>query len=300
MKLPPLRATECFEAVARFNSFSQAANALNVTQSAVSHQVKILEDYLGELLLIRQGRRLSLTPVGERYYDEVTHALSTISHASEDIRVGESGKIRLSVYSSLAVKWLVPRLENLRQQHPELELSLNMVANDPEPSDQIADCYITIMQPKRGYVAELLYKELLYPVCGQKIWQSIQDKPLPAALWEQPLLAVESIFPQGGLNGDWDRWCKLGGFELPSNAKVQHFSHMLLAAEAAGYDQGITFLNQYMMSEQDKQKLVRIPMHELATGDSFYFVYKKSRAKQSAIIKLGRWLKQQCYDNDFE
>lgn len=296
MKLPPLRAAKCFEAVARYNSFSLAANAMNITQSAVSHQVKILEEYLGEQLLIRQGRRLSLTPIGERYFEEINIALSSISIASENIRVGESGQIRLSVYSSLAVKWLIPRLDSFRQQYPDLELSLNMVADDPVPSDQIADCFISVIPPKKGYHADLLYKETLYPVCSQKLWQSIKEQPLPEALWQQPLLSVKSMFVNGDYCDDWQRWCQLGGFSLPKEARLQNFSHLLLAAEAACYNQGITFLNQYMMTEHDKEHLVRIPMHELPTGDNYYFIYKKSRAKQSAIIKLGRWLKQQCYE----
>lgn len=297
MKLPPLRAVQSFEAVARFNSFSKAADALNVTQSAVSHQVKLLEEYLGENLFYRQGRLLSLTPLGERYFEEISNALINISNASQQIREGESGKVRLALYSSLAVKWLIPRLDNLRQQHPEIDLTLNMVADEPQCSDQVADCFITVNPPKRNFVSQFLYKEQLYPVCSHKIWQQIQDKPLPDALWEHPLLSVQSVFPDKQLGQDWLEWSKKGGFELPENARINHFSHMLLAAEAARYDQGITLLNHYFMTDQDRlDHFVRIPMHDLFTGDSFYFVYKKARASQSEIITLGRWLQQQCYD----
>lgn len=301
MKLPPLRSVQCFEAVARFNSFSKGADALNVTQSAVSHQVRLLEEYLGETLFHRQGRLLSLTPVGERYYEEVSNSLINLSHATQQIREGESGKVRLAIYSSLAVKWLIPRLENLRQQYPDIELMLNMVASEPEFSDQVADCFITICPPKRNFVRQFLYKERLYPVCSHKIWNQLQDKSLPDALWDYPLLSVQSVFPGEKSGADWSRWCEQGGFEMPQNVRVNQFSHMLLAAEAARYDQGITFLNNYFMSDQDRQQhYVRIPMHELHTGDSFYFVYKKARANQSDIVKLGRWLKQQCYEQDIE
>ncbi|MGF1757082.1 LysR substrate-binding domain-containing protein [Photobacterium sagamiensis] len=299
MKLPPLRAVQYFEAVARFNSFSKAAEALNVTQSAVSHQVRLLEEYLGENLFVRKGRLLSLTPIGERYFDDVSPSLLNISQASQQIREGEGGKIRLALYSALAVKWLIPRLENLRQLHPEIELTLNMVADEPECSDQVADCFITVMPPKRNFVSEFLYTERLYPVCSHKLWQQIQDKPLPEALWQHPLLSVESILKAKGK--DWQHWCERGGFELPATANMSYFSHMLLAAEAARYDQGITFLNNYLMTDQDRQQnLVRIPMHDLPTGDDFYFVYKKARANQSEIVTLGRWLKQQCYEQDID
>jgi len=248
MKLPPLRAVQCFETVARLNSFSLAAQQLHITQSAVSHQVKQLEEYLGEELFIRQGRKLTLSSVGEQYFDEVSNSLQTISQASQRLREGEDGKIRLALYSSLAVKWLIPRLENLRQLHPEIDLSLNMMADEPEFSE-----------PKRNFVKEFLYDEHLYPFCSQQIWQQIKDKPLPDALWQHNLL------------------------------------HMLLAAEAARYHQGITFLNDFFTTDQERQQyLIRIPMHDLPTGDSLYFVYKKSRAKQKGIQTLSRWLKAQC------
>ena len=297
MKLPPLRALQCFEAVARLNSFSKAADQLNVTQSAVSHQVKLLEEYLGEQMFSRHGRSFVLSEVGERYFEEISHSLSNVANASQLIREGQSGKIRLALYSSVAVKWLIPRLDDLRQQYPEIELSLNMMADEPKCSDQVADCFITVAPPKNNFVVEFLYAERLYPVCGNKIWQKIKDKPLPEAMWQYPLLSVQNLFPGAELGEDWRQWCRHGGYELPKTATMNHFSHMLLAAEAARYDQGITLMNHYLMSDQDRQQnFVRIPLHEVHTGDNFYFVYKKSRAKQTDIVKLGRWLKQQCFE----
>lgn len=299
MKLPPLRALQCFEAVARLNSFSKAAESLNVTQSAVSHQVKLLEQYLGESLFSRQGRAFSLTEIGERYFDEVSNSLGNLSNASQFIRHGKSGNIRLALYSSLAVKWLIPRLEDFRKQYPEIELTLHMVADDPDCNQQIADCFITVAPPKRNFVSEFLYAEKLYPVCGQKLWQQIRDKPLPEALWSHSLLSVQHSNSNEYLGEDWHRWCQYGGFELPKEVKISHVSHVLLAAEAARYDLGIALIDYYIMTDQERQhNFVHIPMHEFVTGDKFYFVYKQTRAQQTDIVKLGRWLKQQCIEQE--
>ncbi|MBV7297158.1 LysR substrate-binding domain-containing protein [Enterovibrio paralichthyis] len=287
MKLPPLRAVQYFETTARLNSFSRAAEVLNVTQSAVSHQIRLLEDFLGESLFDRQGRNLQLTPVGLRYYDEISDPLQAIARASHQIRVGESGRLRLAVFSSLAVKWLMPQLSDFRARHPEIDLSLEMYADHPDLSDKMADCFITDFEPGRNYQYDLLYNEYLYPVCSQKIWQQIKDKPLPDALWDYPLLSVTSL-----MDNDWAQWCKLGGFALPKQVKIHTFSHMLLATEAARYAHGITLLNHYFMNEIDREQLVRIPMHEMPTGDSLFFVYKKHRARQPEIVKLGQWLQQ--------
>jgi len=299
MKLPPLRALQCFEAVARLSSFSKAAESLNVTQSAVSHQVKLLEEYLGESMFSRKGRAFSLTEIGERYFEEVSNSLGNLSNASQLIRHGKSGNIRLALYSSLAVKWLIPRLEDFRRQYPEIELTLHMVADDPDCNLQVADCFITVSPPKRNFVSEFLYAEKLYPVCGQKLWQQIRDKPLPEALWSHSLLSVQHSGSNEHLGEDWLRWCEYGEFELPKTVKISHVSHVLLAAEAARYDLGIALIDNYIMTDQERQhNFVHIPMHEFVTGDKFYFVYKETRAKQTDIVKLGRWLKQQCFEQE--
>ncbi|EDL54420.1 MULTISPECIES: LysR substrate-binding domain-containing protein [Vibrio] len=292
MKLPPLRAVHCFESVARNLSFSLAAEELNVTQSAISHQIRLLEEYLGEVLFIRQGRKLSLSQIGESYLEEISPAVASIAKASQRIREGERGTIRLALYSSLAVKWLIPRLSDFKRLYPEIELTLNMVAEDPELSDNIGDCFITVEKPRRNFVAESLYNEVLYPVCSHKIWKEIDGKNLPEALWNYPILSTDSVFRERGK--DWLKWCQAGGITMPKDLDMQHFSHMLLAVEAAKYDQGITFANGYMMTERDLQDLVVIPSHGLETGDNFYFVYKKSRARQPEIKKLASWLQQQC------
>ncbi|EHW0638713.1 LysR family transcriptional regulator [Vibrio parahaemolyticus] len=293
MKLPPLRAVHCFEVVARNLSFSLAAEELNVTQSAVSHQIRLLEDYLGESLFIRQGRKLSLSDTGARYLEDISPAISSIAMASQKVREGDKGSIRLAIYSSLAVKWLIPRLADFKRLYPEIDLTLNMVAGDPEQTDSVGDCFITVQKPKRNYMAVKLYAETLYPVCSHKIWKEIQDQSIPDALWQYPILSTDSIYHERGK--DWAEWCKAGGYTLPNDVDVQHFSHMLLAIEAARYDQGIAFANDFMLNERDKaQDLVYIPSHGLETGDSFYFVHKKNRAKQAEIVKLTNWLKQQC------
>ncbi|EXJ45584.1 bacterial regulatory helix-turn-helix, lysR family protein [Vibrio parahaemolyticus VPTS-2010] len=264
-----------------------------MTQSAVSHQIRLLEDYLGESLFIRQGRKLSLSDMGARYLEDISPAISSIAMASQKVREGDKGSIRLAIYSSLAVKWLIPRLADFKRLYPEIDLTLNMVAGDPEQTDSVGDCFITVQKPKRNYMAVKLYAETLYPVCSHKIWKEIQDQSIPDALWQYPILSTDSIYRERGK--DWAEWCKAGGYTLPNDVDVQHFSHMLLAIEAARYDQGIAFANDFMLNERDKaQDLVYIPSHGLETGDSFYFVHKKNRAKQAEIVKLTNWLKQQC------
>ncbi|ALS34796.1 hypothetical protein PTRA_b0288 [Pseudoalteromonas translucida KMM 520] len=293
MKLPPLRAVQCFEVVARLNSFSKAAEHLNVTQSAVSHQVKLLEQYLNEPLFNRSGRSFSLTDAGSRYYHEVSHSLTSLASATQKIRFGEPGHIRLALYSSLAVKWLIPRLESFKHDHPDIDLTLNMIVDESDFSERVADCFITTNPPKGAFASQFLFAEKLYPACGKTLWQQLKNQPLPNELWEHPLLSVQYSESEQRTADDWQQWCESGGLTLPTNVKINHFSHVILAAEAARYNLGITLIDDFFIASQSDNQLIKLPLYGVETGTKFYFVYKKSRAKQSDIITLSRWLQAQ-------
>ncbi|MEH6688029.1 LysR substrate-binding domain-containing protein [uncultured Halopseudomonas sp.] len=310
MKLPPLKALPVFEAVARLNSFSMAAQELSIGQSAVSHQIKQLETYLGEPLFIRTGRYLALTEEGRQYFDAISTALLQVERASEHILGHETASLRLSVFSSFAVRWLVPRLPALQKQWPQLDLSLEMSGENPQLSDRVADCFITVRPNSPAFSYELLYTERLFPVCSQQYWQTIcreqnidpnlqldQTAPLsPSVLQGYPLLSTHSIYNKTG--GDWTAWFEAAGQSLPGGTRLQNFSHMLLALEAARYHQGIALTNDYMLSNRaDSADFVRLPCHHVMTGDQFYFAWKTSRRHEPGIQILRRWLVQQSIES---
>lgn len=291
---PPLKAIQYFEAVTRLSSFSKAAEELHVTQSAVSHQVKLLEEYLKESLFIRQGRTFSLSDVGKMYYDEVSSALGCISNASRVIREGKSGNIRMALYSSLAVKWLIPRLDDFRKRYPHIELTVNMITDDVDFNDRIADCFITVNPPKKGYISKTLYEEKLIPVCSQQLWEEIKTGTFPNIIWKQTLLSSQ-YFGTERLNTDWLKWCDSAGYTLPSETKVCHFSHALLANEAAKYNMGIMLIDSMLMSIKDQEtNLVQVHKHELFTGDNYYFIYKNNNKNNNDMVALEGWLIEQC------
>lgn len=306
MKLPPMKSLPVFEAVARLNSFSRAADELSISQSAVSHQIRMLEGHLGELLFTRQGRYLSLTEEGRRYFDAIGSALFQIERASEQIQGRPGSQLRLALFSSFAVRWLVPNLPTLQHQHPELDLVLEMMNESPQLSDRVADCFVTIHKEPLGYTADLLYSEQLFAICSRPVWQKICHQLEQDGLWRegegQPfepgwlkghtLLSTYSIF--GTTGEDWRRWFAAGGERLAPETRVQHFSHMLLALEAARYHQGIALTNDYMHNVDDDPDLVRLPCHTLTTGDCFYFAFKTSRRHEPGIATLRQWIRQQA------
>lgn len=307
MKLPPLRALPVFEAVARLNSFSAAARELNVSQSAISHQVQGLERYLGEALFLRQGRRLALTGQGRAYRDHISSALQQIERASEDLLGREAARLRLAVLSSFAVRWLIPRLPSLQSQYPDLDVALEMTGEAPELSDRVADCFITISRSSRAFTYDLLYEERLFPICSPAYWERMADalgldrearrNPdlvlTTGQIARFPLLSTTNIY--GRPAGDWEAWFRDGGDALPDSARIQHFSHMLMALEAARFDQGIALTNDYMFHQQtDRESFVRLPSHALITGDRFYIAHKTSRRNESTIRRLRHWLIQEA------
>ena len=119
-RLPPLNALRAFEAAARHLSFTRAADELNVTQAAVSHQVKALEEWLGMPLFRRLNRSLLLTDAGQSYMPRLRDAFDTIDQATRGVNAHESGRtLTISTIDSFAAKWLVPRLGRFRAGHPE-------------------------------------------------------------------------------------------------------------------------------------------------------------------------------------
>ncbi|WP_375757243.1 LysR family transcriptional regulator [Corallococcus exercitus] len=124
-RIPPLGALRAFEAGARHLSFTRAATELRVTQAAISHQVRQLEDWLGVSLFDRRGHALTLTARGAAYLRELTPVFERMSEATTRLYAHEQGPLRLTVLPSFAACWLLPRLERFRKQHPDLELYVN-------------------------------------------------------------------------------------------------------------------------------------------------------------------------------
>ncbi|MEA5444441.1 LysR family transcriptional regulator [Gammaproteobacteria bacterium AB-CW1] len=301
MELPPLKTLPVFEAVARLRSFSLAAQELHVSQSAVSHQIRQLEGFLGETLFHRAGRQIRLTDEGAQYYEQIGSALGQIRRATQQLQGQQDSQIRLAAYSSFAVSWLIPRMEELQRQHPQLDLDLEMLSDLPRMSDRVGDCFIAINPKQRGYSSELLYSEKMFPVCSRRYWQQIcrdlQEQGLitepepeqlqPGHLKQYTLLSATSIFEKK--NEDWRRWLARASLTISPATRIQHFSHMLLAHEAARHHQGIALSNDYMFDSGDAE-LVRLPCHILDTGDEFHFAYKTSRRHEPAIRLLKQWL----------
>ena len=288
-KLPPLRALQVFEAAARQQHFSRAAQELCITQSAVSHQVRVLEQFYGDQLFDRQGRKLQLTPKGQSLFVELERLFNELSDLSLKINDTPNKQLSLAVYSSFAVKWLIPRLNDFRRQHPSINIRLDMITQDPELSQSTADMYIAGKIVQRGYWQQLLHTERLIPVCSPNFYPQWQHIVL-ATFEQQSLLIVD----EGPLGLDWEKWS--AAHAIPLNNPQQHmFSHIVMAIEAAIAGQGIALAPDFMVSgDIASGRLVALNLPDVHTGFEFTFFCKQRRLSEPAIAAFSSWLKSQA------
>ncbi|MBP8117827.1 MULTISPECIES: LysR substrate-binding domain-containing protein [Shewanella] len=288
-KLPPLRALQVFEAAARQQHFSKAADELCITQSAVSHQVRVLEEYFGEQLFDRQGRKLQLTPKGHGLFLELERIFNELSDLNLKVRDTPNQQLCLAVYSSFSVKWLIPRLADFRRQYPSVKIRLEMITQDPDLSTSTADIFIAGKLNQRGYWQQLLHKERLIPVCSPSFYLKWRDISL-SNFQQQALLVVD----EGPLGLDWHKWSS--AHQIPLDNEQQHvFSHIVMAIEAAIAGQGLALAPDFMVAgDITTGRLVALNLPDVHTGFEFTFFCKQRRLSEPAIAAFSSWLKSQA------
>jgi len=291
--LPPLKSLRVFESAARHMSFSLAAQELFVTQSAVSHQIRQLEQFLGKKLFIRQGKILSLSNAGKLYFPTVQRIFCSLDAVSAKTMGQLSGITRLAVYSSFALKWLVPKLPEFRKLHPEIDLRLTMVTEADVDLDLLGvDCGISIRCDNPAYHFAHLRSEEWFPVCSPNLYESFSQLPFHEAISRYPLLEGEH---QNSEN-DWERLFNKLGLSPGKQQPIHFFSHSILLQQAAIEGQGIA-LSTDILARNDIEagRLVKVPLKFDKTPDifnHFYLCCALERKNDIAIMALQKWLKR--------
>lgn len=287
-KLPPLNALKAFEAAARHLSFTRAADELFVTQAAVSHQVKGLEDFLGVKLFIRRNRSLLLTPEGQTYYLELKEIFDHMLQATERVKsASERGSLTISLPPSFAILWFVPRLSRFREAYPEIDVRIRAVDEvDGSLSDDV-DVAIYYGSGKwPGLRAYKLHNEYLLPVCSPLLLNGTKPLREPADLLNHTLLHDET-------RNAWKDWFKLVGIDKNKGDNGPVFSHSNLALKAAVHGQGIALANNVLVKpEIDAGHLIQIFPEVLPREKSFYLVCRDSQAEVGKIATFRGWLLQ--------
>jgi LysR family glycine cleavage system transcriptional activator len=271
-RLPPLKALRAFEASARQLSFTRAAEELFVTQAAISHQIKSLEEHLGIKLFMRKNRALLLTEEGQSYYLDIKDIFTSINDATERLlNRGAKGAITVSSQASFAIQWLVPRLTTFNALHEEIDVRIKAV---DQPENSLTEDVDVAIYYGRGrwpnIHADKLHTEYIIPVCSPLLAQenTVNGK--------QALLSYDDLSEHTLLHDtsrkDWKRWFKQVGVKA---ANVNHgpiFSHSAMVLQAAVHGQGVALAYSVLAKpEIDSGRLI-CPFNDVLVSKNAYFI----------------------------
>ncbi len=289
-----MNALRAFEAAGRHRSFTLAAEELNVTQAAISHQVRALEDYFQQDLFLRQNRSLVLTSAAQNYLLAITQALNLVNDASRQlVRHDSETTLRVSTLPSFAAKWLLPRLAAFQANHPEIDI---LVSSRNELADLEREDIDVGLRFGVGEYAGLYSKRILherkFPVCSPSLLSG--DKPLssPEDLKHHTLLHDE-VFG-GDIEIDWQGWLERAGYPELATRRGPWFndSSMLLTAAIAG--QGIALARASLaVDDMAKGLLVKPFGPEVSTAYHYYFVTRPSLVDREPVRTFFTWIQEE-------
>ncbi len=290
-RLPPLNALRAFEASARQLSFTRAAEELFVTQAAISHQIKSLEEHLGIKLFMRKNRALLLTDEGQSYYLDIKDIFNSIHDATEKLLArGAKGAITVSSQASFAIQWLLPRLTAFNALHPEIDVRIKAVDQAENSLTEDVDVAIYYGRGRWPNIhADKLHTEYLIPVCSPLLMQenAINGKP---ALLTLDDLAHHNLLHDTSRK-DWKRWFKQVGVK---GVNVNHgpiFSHSAMVVQAALHGQGVALAYSVLAKPDiDSGRLV-CPFNDVLVSKNSYFVVCRENQKELGKIEAFRqWM----------
>jgi len=294
-RLPPLKSLRAFEAAGRHLSFTKAADELNVTQAAISHQVKSLEAALRMQLFRRFNRRLMLTDAGQTYLPALTGALDQIDAATRRLRADDdTGNLKISVATSLAAKWLLPRLARFRARHPDIDVQVS--ASDKLVDFARDDFDLGIRYGFGSYPGlriDRLMQDTVFPVCSPALLQGPTPLLRPADLKHHTLLHEEWGEP---INApDWRAWLAAAGVEDVNPDRGPGYSHSSLALQAAIDGQGVALARSSLVGlDLEAGRLVQPFGPVLPTTYACYVVSPTATAERPKIKAFREWQLEQA------
>ena len=287
-RLPSLSALRAFEAAARHGSFRAAADELNVTHSAISHQVKALEDHLNVPLFSRGGRAVRLTEEGRILFPILRESFDNIVAGTDMLRRRQSaGPLTIQVYVTLAVRWLLPRLHAFSQAQPDVQVALATSYTDWDFARGEVDAGILFVETKHADLDyTLLGKGRLFPVCAPALLKSGPPLRTPEDLRHHRLL---DVYPA---KHDWPDWLRAAGVEsLAPNVSGARFDSYLLALEEAASGSGVSLALEAFVADDLKRGRLVMPFDlKVECRRPWYFVCPKERRNEPRVAKFRDWL----------
>ncbi|OWY40036.1 LysR family transcriptional regulator [Xenophilus sp. AP218F] len=287
-RLPPLNALRVFEVAAHHLSFTKAANELFVTNAAVSHQIKLLENYLDLKLFERRNNQLFLTDAGKHYLPRVREAFRALQQATAMLQHGKSATLRVAAPTVLATKWLVPRLYRFLNLYPNIRIEVSSAAAQDYPDFDVA------IDDKRPGNEDLMVEHFastrFFPVCSPAMGEPVRSL---ADLARLPLLHV-SHSPHMAHHPSWQQWLAEAGAGEMELSPSQEVDDAMQALQAAIDGQGVA-LGQSLLVEYDiaAGRLVKPLEMEVSLRLYYYLIFPTRSEDNSAFTAFRNWLKSE-------
>lgn len=287
LTLPPFAALRAFHAAATHDRYRDAAESLGLTESAISHQVRRLEDFLQTALIDRSGRRPTLTDAGRRYLAQIEPALQQIQAATEAL-LPASGRaiVRLTLPPSLAATWLIPRLSAFERAHPEIDLQLVTTTRVVDlRRDQVE---LAIRHGKGDWpdvAATFLLTETAMPVCAPDYLDLDGRPPSGADLRGVRFIATVN-FPD-----DWEEWTRAHGLAPPPPGDLIVFDAIEQALQVAESGHGLAMGRRPVVDDWLARGRLVAPFGAAdPTGAAYYLCRPADLAPTAAGRRVERWL----------
>lgn len=288
-KLPPLNSLRAFEAAGRHLSFTKAGDELAVTPTAISHQIRLLEDTLGVKLFRRLPRQLLLTDQGQMLLTEAKDAFQRLAHAVERVAAGGlSGPLTISSSQTFAWSWLVPRLYRFQARYPEIDVRLEASQRAVDFHREGVDAAIRYGRGNwPGLHAVALFQEVLTPLLSRELLESGPPLKEPRDLLCYPLLHDSPFNVE-----DWRGWfAKAGVSDLFDPRMGGAFDSSQMAVQAALSGAGVALVMPEFFTEELKSgRLVQPFALSIDSGKSHFFACPEQSAAQAKIVAFRDWL----------
>jgi LysR family glycine cleavage system transcriptional activator len=286
-RLPPLAALRVFDAAARHQNFSRAAAELHLTHGAVSHQIKALEQDLGIALFTRRTRGVQLTQEGEMLAAAMRDALDRITRGIDAMRAAQPGALTISVLPAFATHWLIPRLADFNERHPDI--GINIRANQELADFSRDDVDIAVRYGPgewSGLHAVKLMDEQIFPVCSPDFAGG--RLPCNLSALQQATLLHSPTQP-------WDEWFIAQGLPAPAMRRGMAFSESGLLLRAAIDGLGVALARSILVQpELDAGRLVRPVPHTVPSRFGYHVVYPLNREPSQRLLVFRDWLLSQA------
>lgn len=291
--LPSIASLRALETLDRLGSATAAAEALSLTQSAVSRQLQALEAQLDTSLIVREGRRMTLTPQAVRYAAEIRAALEQIARASLRLTVNpEGGSLNLAILPTFGMRWLVPRLPDFVRAHPEVTINLTTRLKPFNFDEEPFDAAVHFGNPDwPGTETMRLRSESVLPVCAP----ALLEERTPACARDVLSLPLMHIASRPDA---WRAWFAAHGLEVPRITGTIHDQFSTLT-QAALHGLGVALLPHYL-AEQDIATGRLVPAWGGPTDSpgAYYLVWPLARRNDAALKTFRDWLAGQTEEAD--